>query len=614
MNLSITLPTKANQLEKYEDLDKFLFHLHSSPVRDIIFFDESILGFIVLKAPLNTQNYKQSKVFLDISIVLADLLKSKSDIENDKFNSSIINTTLGSDDIIFHGENNDHHYIIWKFEVPVTYPKKKVNNPNVLFSCFISDKEAKGTSVSRDSGPIADKALANYKPSYSRNLLSELNNEAKGSESKYLLTIEPDVQETQPSIIIDEKLASISKASLSIPVSVSLVIKLKSTKPAGRNNILLSSLNIELSEELIKLLSELKDDYYFNILNLSLDFKNGTIDEFNSFKDKFPMSVKLIDSVSLSYRLLNNEFLEKDLKQFDNTSNMNQFSKSINIRLTLQVQKFIPDLNKFEDISNIITTNWSPFLDFSIIAPPINNSLKTTTNYSQFQSLPNSQPFKYNNIRKPNLLKPKGLSSQVSITSGNQINTGFSNFNIHGSKRFNKSLISSSSSSVTVNLTTSNNSTLSGLKLTFQGKLNLKLGEIVNWNLQAINNSPNKLNLSLVVQNPINLNYGQKNANNSNNTSSSNLLTSASDNKEVLVYNKLQLFSLYHSLKLNTSGIIILDNDIRIGPLEPNSVFETSLNLIGISQGIFNLDGIKIFDTSSGDGLDFGKLVEVFVV
>lgn len=175
-------------------------------------------------------------------------------------------------------------------------------------------------------------------------------------------------------------------------------------------------------------------------------------------------------------------------------------------------------------------------------------------------------------------------------------------------------MISSSSSSVTVNLTTSNNSTLSGLKLTFQGKLNLKLGEIVNWNLQAINNSPNKLNLSLVVQNPINLNYGQKNANTSNNTSSSNLLNSTSDNKEILVYNKVQLFSLYHSLKLNTSGIIILNNDIRIGPLEPNSVFETSLNLIGISQGIFNLDGIKIFDTSSGDGLDFGKLVEVFVV
>ena len=31
-------------------------------------------------------------------------------------------------------------------------------------------------------------------------------------------------------------------------------------------------------------------------------------------------------------------------------------------------------------------------------------------------------------------------------------------------------------------------------------------------------------------------------------------------------------------------------------------------------QGIFNLDGVKVFDMNSGDGIDFGKLVEVFVI
>ncbi|KAK7678640.1 hypothetical protein QCA50_018367 [Cerrena zonata] len=142
-------------------------------------------------------------------------------------------------------------------------------------------------------------------------------------------------------------------------------------------------------------------------------------------------------------------------------------------------------------------------------------------------------------------------------------------FNVN-SKKLNKSL--SSTSSVTVNLTTNNNSTLAGLKLTFKGKLNVSLGEIITWKLQAINNSPNKLNLSLIVQNPINFN------------------------------------------PLDTNGIIILDNDVRIGPIDSHSVFETDIKLIGISKGIYNLDGIKIFDISSGDGIDFGKLVEVFVV
>ena len=58
---------------------------------------------------------------------------------------------------------------------------------------------------------------------------------------------------------------------------------------------------------------------------------------------------------------------------------------------------------------------------------------------------------------------------------------------------------------------------------------------------------------------------------------------------------------------------LILNNDIRMGPLDPNAVFETEIQLI-VSKGIFNLDGVKVFDMNSGDGIDFGKLVEVFVI
>lgn len=92
------------------------------------------------------------------------------------------------------------------------------------------------------------------------------------------------------------------------------------------------------------------------------------------------------------------------------------------------------------------------------------------------------------------------------------------------------------------------------------------------------------------------------------------MLNTDAEINDVVIYNKLQLYSSYNSLKLNTNGIIILNNDIRIGPLDSNTVFETEIKLIGLSKGIFNLDGIKIFDINSGDGLDFGKLVEVFVI
>ena len=58
----------------------------------------------------------------------------------------------------------------------------------------------------------------------------------------------------------------------------------------------------------------------------------------------------------------------------------------------------------------------------------------------------------------------------------------------------------------------------------------------------------------------------------------------------------------------------MLTNDVRLGPIEPNAVYESEVDIIGISKGVFNLQGLKIFDIASGDGIDFGKLMEVFVI
>ena len=66
-------------------------------------------------------------------------------------------------------------------------------------------------------------------------------------------------------------------------------------------------------------------------------------------------------------------------------------------------------------------------------------------------------------------------------------------------------------------------------------------------------------------------------------------------------------------MKPRSGGVVFLENDIRLGPLETNNVMETSIQLMGIARGIHNLEGIKVFDTNTGDGLDFGKLVQVFV-
>ncbi|CAN3372760.1 hypothetical protein DIURU_004751 [Diutina rugosa] len=206
-------------------------------------------------------------------------------------------------------------------------------------------------------------------------------------------------------------------------------------------------------------------------------------------------------------------------------------TKHILIKLKSEVHQQID--NEWTAVSGDITTSWTPLVDFCIIAPPINHLLRTA-------------------VKKK--IRPKKTNT------------------------------------VTVNLSVNN--ILSGLRLTFNGRPTIEMGDVAVWRLQAVNNSPNRITLSLLVQQKqFSLPVGAD--------------PEACDNT--------QLSLAYQAPKPQT-GVVVLDNGLRIGPLDPNSVYDTDIRLFGVSRGIHNLEGVKIFDVHSGEGLDFGKLVEVYVV
>lgn len=204
----------------------------------------------------------------------------------------------------------------------------------------------------------------------------------------------------------------------------------------------------------------------------------------------------------------------------------------------------------------------------------------------------------------------------------NALSQGGQNHNLGNKpiKRNYKSLLSHalsmSPSAVTINLTTTNNTALSGLRLTFLGRLDVELGKVATLRIQAINLSLRTLHLSLIVKNPTKFGpvYSSNNVATSS-ASSSNVISGKDSNlQKVLVHSRQQLFHQYQQSKLETCGVIMLTNDVRLGPIEPNAVYESEVDIIGISKGVFNLQGLKIFDIASGDGIDFGKLMEVFVI
>lgn len=461
------------------------------PNRTCLFFDEHVTGTItVLTSP--------ASLWLDITITG----------DNDYASFPIV-TKQVTELVSTTAEKS-----VYKFTYPLRYPNKKLVAPQVVFRAYTKETES-AQATSSDILPV-------FEPVFERNLLLELKISDKP------LRLASTAKST--SVGVESTETIVESCVLSLPIFSSLVIRLKSTKPAGKNSELLTSFNIELSDLLNRM-----DLLSVQLQRFSVKF-HGQIVDLNE-NIEFPLKFEQFESILLNYKLVN-DGLDDTLKQL-----------SVNLQFTVEngIWK-----------SNIIETIWSPFVDFNLVAPPISSSLKTTQ------------------------AKKKPVVSNYSKAASSPLL-------LSAYKR------STVSSSITVNLANLNSQNLLGLRLTFIGQLCIEVGQIARWKIQAINNSSSPLNVSMVIQN-------------------SNVMTSVPIQKLLTPVAKLQVYGAYKALQSNKNGVLVLDNDVRIGPMAPNTVFETEINIMGLSRGIYNLDGLNVFDVSTGDGLDFGKLVEVIVV
>lgn len=623
MSLTVYFPGSSQGLDDAGDFDTFEFRIQNARKRPIVFFDESIDGYLVYKG----NRARSSSVDIEVNVIPKDVLENE-EVQNSfledvaakdtAFGSfETLSTKVTAADIVFNEDTDDNTVVIvWKLVLPLEYPKRRLHNPKLVVSCFYSPFDA---PKSQERSPSITQAsdsqevhLKDFAPA-DGNLLSELSVPFH-HESLTLLQnnvlerkLSNSSNESAPTFRLEELHKITCRANTSIDICTPLVIRLKSTKPAGRNECLLATLSIDISDTLAKLMREWEEDYVFEIESVKVIFNSGAMENLDVFE--LPVKLEVTESISFTHRLVCDDHL--------NAENRTDRSliKPVNFKVTLKVLRRLGRDN-LVSFTSAITTNWTPYLDFGVIAPPTNNSLKTSISS---QVSPQIQtPNLANVVMTPHI----GSSSTFSKLNVKKIIPSASGFKLPSQpfltqKKFNRSLIAPlNSSPVTVNLSTNANSALSGLKLIFEGQFNLKLGEVTKWRVKAMNNSSTRMSLSLIMQNPINFNpvYSNPGLQINNNFLSSNLLSNTKTTGDILIYNKLDLQSQYNSLKLQQNGVIVLNNDIRIGPLDPNSVFETELSLIGISKGVYNLTGLKIFEINSGDGLDFGKLVEVFII
>ncbi|ODV96847.1 hypothetical protein PACTADRAFT_1433 [Pachysolen tannophilus NRRL Y-2460] len=655
MDLQVYFPF-PEVLLKYESIDEsnfkdFLDEIKVVPNRSISFFDEVLSGYILVKnnskSILDLKSF--NKLIHDATNITIELHIQQTEFGKANLERLHLRTIILSKSMLMYNGNcigPDGNYIaIYKFDLPITYPKKKLINPKIIITIIMDmQRQLLDINENKENSKDGDESiiLPNYTPVERRNLLSGLvsqtfedNNDEDDDEDDAVVENKqkkinfPKISE---SLILPEnsnldikekklpKHPTVLIAKYSLPVYPTLTMKLKCTKHSGQLNTdrcLLSTLDLSSSKELSKI-----KHLSFEVLKIELKLKDGQVENLitdSILNNDKNLIFKKNDNFNISYKL-----------KLNSTLDQNDLIKPLTINIVSQPRQYDPINKKFINLTNILTTNWITNVDFSISSPsPINKLLQSKklgqrqlhqksknfslTNLTQHQENINTSK---NNQRLYELKKSlRTVSQAVPISSLTPSNGSLSNSPLPQSAQLSSPTMISP---------------LTGLQLTISSKNNVKFGELFKWNFQLINTSSRQLNLVILMDNdsylnesifeksvprlPITPSAGSYSAKSNSNISLVKNSSIASNNDiPNFIQPQFQLIRNYNMNRLSCLGIISTTNDIKVSPLDPFSCIDVDIELMAIEKGVFTLNGVKIIDMYTGESFDLGRLLEVVV-
>lgn len=434
----------------------------------------------------------------------------------------------------------------------------------------------------------------------------------------------PDHSETEiPSSPPDELLTT---ASIELPVFAPLLLNLKCTNPGsliGQEKSFFATLRIQGP----RLPSHLKENLYLELSSLTATSKSGDLIQMGAME--FPYRLSADDALSLTYKLR----LHGQGPQSMGSNPIVPISLCAAIKY-VRLDKYS---QSFTAISKNLSISWCPFIDLNskqqpTLLPQNRRSVVVSSSSNSGKALPymtsGLETTKYGPGGHSGIhggIGPLGTNGGLSAASSPSLSITKSGSNNLKSKLSRSvALLPGSALAVTLNVSVPPTSILSGLKISFTGKLNFALGDVVTWKLQVINAGVRNLKLYMTAKRTKRTSSLYMQPNNSSYASSGLGITGGkiTDREakgvrfegQLTTYNLLQLYNTYNCLKPARDGIVILTNDLDLGYLEAGQVYETEFKLVGFVKGIHTLDGLRIYDVNSGEGIELGRILEVFVV
>lgn len=617
MPLSVYIPKDAGDLDElYESghAGQIIKALSTSESRLVLFYEETVIGFIVRSSPAD------QKTGIPYISVLSRINDNSEEHLESEIHSLLVQNPLTTTD-------HDTVFQIWRFAAPVGFSRRDTGG-SVTFVAQASDMRFGKLPKTPPKPEEVDSAQLGI------NLFEELNfSIARGKVAGFLLK-RPDegnlihsaaeAADVESSASADTLVSESEKeedgdqdlprelAETTLPTLLPLLMRLRLTRLGMQSYSLFSTLSIEATGDLVVLdKASGAGKYRVRILEIAAEFAAGKLAEVGQVD--FPMALGVHDVVNRTFKL------ELDAKE----ASSEKPSRPLQLSFKYQVEFLLG--RDFIPISSVVHSEWTPILDF---APSQQQaSLRIGAISSQLQSQ-HQGPLSGGKVdlskKSLPLLKsslslkpPLALKRMSSPILGRPFSAESSPILPQGAfgRRPMKTtpVLQSSSLAFTINVPASTSSSISGLQLTFEGLQCVNFGKIVTWKVQAINHSQRTLNLTIIVRNRKKSMVATDSSTNLLMNSSTNIVhrDSLDDN---LIATRVQRYNQYNGVKPNLGNVVMLTNDVRMGPIEPLQIFETEIQFLPSSHGLSNLNGLSLFDVYTGDGVEFGRMIELFVI
>lgn len=461
----------------------------------------------------------------------------------------------GSDEAA-DANNDDHILLIWKLSALLARPRLRLQNPSVVFSAAANLKAAEQI----DTNLLRQEYLPSQVPS-GLNLLEAFSGDA------YLKGIKPRlsalrVARVAPAAPIARDLArplkNISRQSIKVYPAINARVRYSRPNTTPNNSSVIASLDIDITPFV---------NCDITLTDIQMKVHGGQVQDLNETLGlTLPVTCRPQDDISFLYRILPDDI---------DATNMSQI-RAIDISITATA-------NVTTVCKPQILMQWSTSLDFT---PPINNGF--------------GQPTKP--IQRPH--RPSALSIGATFDS---IPTISSLANNH------PDALPTVEATTPTRLHHRHQSSVPdfGVTMTFSSPSASPIypGHPFIWSIFIVNRSGRPRKLALLV-----LPKRRRTEARITRPPSAGHGNARRDPKVAdAVLDENIIYALQRNSAMESSEVVCLSTDTRVGPLAPSACYEVELKFMALKEGIVGVEAVRVVDLGTQEHVDVKDLPTIVV-